>query len=117
MVKSGTKADTTVTSANRTTVTLASATGLTVGDYMEVNPTHSETFYVNSGPELKMITDINGSIVTVEPPFRVVPQSSDPVTFTKPKCHFMLDSDDQTGWTASGSIHLSNFTVSCVEIF
>ncbi len=108
---------TTVSSATGTTVTVASATGLTEGDYLSITPTPTGQVYLNSGPELKMITDITGNVLTVEPPFRIIPSATDDVIFDAAPCTMMLDSDDQAGWSSSGSIYLSNFTVSCMEAF
>ena len=103
-------------SASLTPISLATVVGLTVGDYLECTPTAGSSF-LNSGPELKMIVDITGDVVTVEPPFRVTPASGNAVTFDKASCRFMLDTNDQVGWSASGSIYLSNFRVSCMEAF
>ena len=110
---------TTVVSATRSSVTLTAgrAALLTVGDYLEVTPLPSGNNYVNSGPELKMVTGINGDTVNIEPPFRIIPSDTETVTFDKCQTRFMLDSDDQAGWSTAGSIYLSNFSVSCVEIF
>lgn len=115
--QSGTKSTTTVVVSTKTVVEVADATGLTVGDYLEITPTPDGLTFVNSGPELKMITDISGSDLTVEPPFRVTPSASDVVSFDKAKTIFMLDTDDQTGWNVSGALFLSNFTISCMEIY
>jgi hypothetical protein len=99
-------------------------TALKVGDYLEMTPTVDGTF-VNSGPELKMIigmgtgADTATNWVDIEPPFRIAPNIVTPeeVTFDNCKTRFMLDSDDQAGWSTTGTIYLSNFTISCSEVF
>lgn len=108
--------------ATATKIGLAGAfdvTDLTEGDYLECTPTPSGAAYVNSGPELKMITsiDVPNNAVTVEPPFRVVPSSADVVSFDKSSCIMMLTTDDQAGWSTSGSIYLSTFSIQCIEVF
>lgn len=104
-------------SPTRTRIELNSVTGLTVGDYIEVTPTPDGLAYANSYKELKMITGITNNVVDVEPPFRVTPAVGDPVVFDKASTVFMLDTDDQAGWSASTSIALSNMTISCMEAF
>lgn len=84
--------------------------GLSVGDYLEVTP-------LNSYKELKIITDITGSVITVEPPFRTTPLANDVVVLEKPRCIMMLDTDDQGGFSASTSISLANMSISCIEAF
>jgi hypothetical protein len=108
----GTKGTTTVGAGpTGTSILLSNSSGLTLGDYLACTPTGSTV------PEVKMITDISGSTVTVEPPFRVVPSVGNTVSFDKASCNFMLTSDDQVGWDSSGKIYLSNFTISAVEVF
>jgi len=102
---------------DRTRVEVDDASGLTVGDYIEVTPTPGGLGYANSYKELKMITNIDGDFLDIEPPFRVLPSATDPVVFDKAKCVMMLDTDDQGGWSASTSIYLSNMTISCMEAF
>ena len=96
---------------DKTTITLNNASGLTLGDYIEVTPSTS------SYKELKMVTNINGNTISVEPAFRVTPSGGEDVVFEQASCIMRLTSDNQTGWTSSGSIYLSNFTVECVEAF
>ncbi len=119
--QSGTKDETAVVSTTlsptKTRIELASVAGLTEGDYLECTPTPDSVAYVNSYKELKMITEINNNIVSVEPPFRVTPSTGDVVSFNKASCTMMLDTDNQVGWSSSGTIYLSNFTVSCMEAF
>ena len=105
------------TSPTKAKISISDPADLTVGDYLECSPTPNGLTFVNSGPELKMITEIDGNVITVEPPFRVTPTVGDAVIFNKAKTRFMLDTDDQVGWSSSGSIYLSNFTISCMEIF
>lgn len=111
--QSGAKVDSVVGASSPPTATrlVIDATGLTIGDYIEVTPTNSTI------PEVKMIVDIAGSVIVVEPPFRVVPSVGDAVKFNKASCNFMLESDSQVGWNSQGKIYLSNFTVSATEAF
>lgn len=110
----GSKAPTTVKAATTPTnilVELTNSSGLTPGDYLVITPLGSTV------PEVKMITDITADAVTVEPPFRVTPTVGDTISFDKASCNFMLDSDNQVGWSSSGKIFLSNFSVSAIEAF
>ena len=94
------------------------ATNLREGDYVSVIPNPvGGTTYANSYRELKIITDITGDRLTVEPPFRVIPTGGETITVNNAKAVFMLDTDDQGGWSASTSIALSNMTISCMEAF
>lgn len=99
-------------------VSTGAATNLRVGDYVSLvpNPVGGQT-YPNSYRELKMITAKAGDRLTVEPPFRVVPTGGEAVAVNQAKGIFMLDTDDQGGWSASTSIALSNITISCIEAF
>ena len=116
--QNGTTANATVASATRTTVTLTEnrSADITPGDYITVSPGKGASAPVaGDNVELKMVTAVSGAVLTVEPPFRVVPASPDVVVLDKAFSNMMLDSDDQVGWSSTGSIYLSNFTVSCME--
>jgi len=80
------------------------------GDYI--------TFYPAGFPELrelKMITKVVGSAHTVEPACRSVPATGDAIEYTNCKGVFMLSTNEQVYWSASGKSLLNDFNIECVE--